>query len=235
MGHFGKRPIRLAFFLFVLPALLLNYVGQGALILRLPEAAENPFYMLAPRWFIYPLIGIATAAAVVASQALISGAFSLTQQAVQLGYVPRVTVVHTSEREPGQIYVPEVNAALMIGTLLLVVTFRSAGALAAAYGIAVTGTMVVTSVLFAVVARGRWGWPLRYVLLLAAGFLVIDLAFLGANVVKIAAGGWVPLALALVLFTLMTTWKAGREILGGILRQGALPMELLLEDLKKRR
>ena len=235
MGHFGRRPIRLAFFVFVLPALLLNYFGQGALILRVPEAAANPFYMLAPRWFLYPLIGIATAAAIVASQALISGAFSLTQQAVQLGYVPRVTIVHTSAREPGQIYVPEVNAALMVGCLVLVVTFRSAGALAAAYGIAVTGTMVVTTILFAVVARGRWRWPVWKVLALTAGFLAIDVAFLGANVVKVAAGGWVPLLLALVLFTLMTTWKTGRELLAGILRQGALPIELLLDDLRKRR
>jgi KUP system potassium uptake protein len=235
MGHFGRRPIRLAFFGFVLPALLLNYFGQGALILRVPEAATNPFYMLAPRWFLYPLIAIATAAAVIASQALISGAFSLTHQAVQLGYVPRVTIVHTSAREPGQIYVPEVNAALMVGCLVLVVTFRSAGALAAAYGIAVTGTMVVTTILFAVVARGRWRWPVWKVLALTASFLAIDVAFLGANVVKVAAGGWVPLLLALVLFTLMTTWKKGRELLAGILTQGALPMELLLDDLRKRR
>ena len=234
LGHFGKRPIRLAFFLFVLPALLLNYFGQGALILRVPEAAENPFYMLAPKWFLYPLIVIANAAAIVASQALISGAYSLTQQAVQLGYIPRVTVVHTSKRETGQIYVPEVNTALMLGCLTLVVTFRSAGALAAAYGIAVTGTMVITTVLFAIVARGRWGWPRRNVALLTAGFLVVDLAFFAANAVKIVAGGWVPLALALVFFTLMTTWKAGRELLAGILRQGTLPMELLLDDLERR-
>ena len=234
MGHFGKKPIRLAFFLFVLPALLLNYFGQGAILLRVPGAAENPFYMLAPRWFLYPLIGISTAAAVVASQALISGAYSLTQQAVQLGYIPRVTIVHTSERERGQIYIPEVNTALMVGCLTLVLTFRSAGALAAAYGIAVTGTMVITTVLFAVVARGRWGWPLWRVLLLTAAFLVVDLAFLGANVVKIAAGGWVPLALGLALFTLMATWKRGRELLGGLLRQGAMPLELLLEDLARR-
>jgi KUP system potassium uptake protein len=235
MGHFGKRPIRLAFFLFVLPALLLNYVGQGALILRVPAAAENPFYMLAPRWFLYPLIGIATAAAIVASQALISGAFSLTQQAVQLGYVPRVTIVHTSEREAGQIYVPEVNSALMVGCLLLVVSFRTAGALAAAYGIAVTGTMVITTLLFAVIARGRWGWPLWRVVLLTGGFVTIDVAFFGANVVKIAAGGWVPVALALALYTLLSTWKAGRATLGDILRQGALPMDLLLGDLERRR
>jgi len=235
LGHFGKRPIRLAFFAFVLPALLLNYFGQGALILRVPAAAENPFYLLAPKWFLYPLLGIANAAAIVASQALISGAYSLTQQAVQLGYIPRVTIVHTSKQEAGQIYIPEVNSALMIGCLTLVVTFRSAGALAAAYGIAVTGTMVITTVLFAIVARNRWGWSKRNVALLTAGFLIVDLAFFAANAVKIVAGGWVPLALAVVFFTLMTTWKAGRELLAGILRQGALPMELLLDDLKRRR
>ena len=235
LGHFGKRPIRLAFFAFVLPALLLNYFGQGALILRVPAAAENPFYLLAPKWFLYPLLGIANAAAIVASQALISGAYSLTQQAVQLGYIPRVTIVHTSKQEAGQIYIPEINSALMIGCLTLVVTFRSAGALAAAYGIAVTGTMVITTVLFAIVARNRWGWSKRNVALLTAGFLIVDLAFFAANAVKIVAGGWVPLALAVVFFTLMTTWKAGRELLAGILRQGALPMELLLDDLKRRR
>ena len=235
MGHFGRRPIRLAFFAFVLPALLLNYFGQGALLLRVPEAAENPFYMLAPRWFLYPLIGIATAAAVVASQALISGAFSLTQQAVQLGYVPRVTIVHTSKREAGQIYIPEVNRALMVGCLALVVGFRGAGALAAAYGIAVTGTMLITTVLFAVVARGRWGWPAWRVAALTAAFLAVDAAFFAANAVKIAAGGWVPLALAAVLFTVMITWKRGRAVLSDILRQGALPMELLLEDVERRR
>jgi KUP system potassium uptake protein len=235
LGHFGKRPIRLAFFAFVLPALLLNYFGQGALILRVPAAAENPFYLLAPTWFLYPLLGIANAAAIVASQALISGAYSLTQQAVQLGYIPRVTIVHTSKQEAGQIYIPEVNSALMIGCLTLVVTFRSAGALAAAYGIAVTGTMVITTILFAIVARNRWGWSTRNVALLTAGFLIVDLAFFAANAVKIVAGGWVPLALAFVFFTLMTTWKAGRELLAGLLRQGALPMELLLDDLKRRR
>jgi KUP system potassium uptake protein len=235
IGHFGKRPIRLAFFAVVLPALLLNYFGQGALVLRLPEAAENPFYMLAPRWFLYPLLGIANAAAIVASQALISGAFSLTRQAVQLGYIPRVTIIHTSKQEPGQIYIPEINAALMVGCLALVVGFRSAGALAAAYGIAVTGTMVITSVLFAFVARGRWGWPMRNVVLLTVAFLVVDVAFFAANAGKIAAGGWVPLVLAVVFFTLMTTWKRGRELLAGILRQGTLPMELLLEDVQRRR
>jgi KUP system potassium uptake protein len=234
MGHFGKRPIRLAFLLAVLPALLLNYLGQGALILRDPAAAANPFYQLAPRWFLYPLIGIAAAAAIVASQALISGAFSLTQQAVQLGYVPRVTIIHTSEREAGQIYIPEVNTALMVGCLVLVLTFRSAGALAAAYGIAVTGTMVITTLLFAVVARGRWGWPLWKVASLTMAFLVVDAAFFSANIVKIVAGGWVPLALATALFILMTTWKTGRKHLDALLKQGALPLELLLDDIAQR-
>jgi KUP system potassium uptake protein len=234
MGHFGRRPIRLAFLVIVLPALLLNYLGQGALILRDPSTVANPFYQLAPRWFLYPLIGIAASAAIVASQALISGAFSLTQQAVQLGYIPRVTIIHTSERESGQIYIPEVNVALMVGSLALVLTFKSAGALAAAYGIAVTGTMIITTVLFAVVARGRWGWPLWRVAGLSAAFLVVDGAFFGANIVKIAVGGWVPLALALVLFVLMTTWKSGRHLLQVRLRQGALPLELLLEDIARR-
>ncbi len=234
MGHFGKRPIRLAFFAAVLPALLLNYFGQGALILRDPAAAANPFFMLAPRWFLFPLIGIATTAAIVASQALISGAYSLTQQAVQLGYVPRVTIVHTSEHEAGQIYVPEVNIALMVGCLALVVTFKTAGALAAAYGIAVTGTMSITTLLFAVVAYRRWQWPLWTVLLLTGSFLTIDLAFFGANLVKIVAGGWVPLVLASVLFMLMLTWKQGRSRLVSIMKQGALPLELLLSDLARR-
>jgi KUP system potassium uptake protein len=235
MGHFGKKPIRLAFFAFVLPSLLINYFGQAALMLRVPGSAANPFYLLAPRWFLYPLLVIATAAAIVASQALISGAFSLTHQAVQLGYVPRTTIVHTSKRDPGQIYVPDVNTALMVGCLALVVTFRSAGALAAAYGIAVTGTMVITSLLFAVVARQRWGWPMRNVVLLTAAFLVVDLAFFGANIVKFVEGGWVPLALAIVLFTLMTTWKTGRSILAGIMRRGSLPMDMLLADIGARR
>jgi KUP system potassium uptake protein len=234
MGHFGRKPIRIAFFLAVLPALLLNYFGQGALILRTPGAAENPFFLLAPRWFLYPLIAISTAAAIVASQALISGAFSLTRQAVQLGYLPRVTIVHTSKKEAGQIYIPEVNTALMVGCLALVLGFRSAGALAAAYGIAVTGTMVITTALFAVVARGRWGWSLGHVAALTILFMCIDLAFLGANVLKIVNGGWVPLAVAAVLFVVMTTWKTGRANLAALLRQGALPMELLLEDLKRR-
>src|SRR5688500_11942395 len=208
MGHFGRKPIRLAFFMLVFPALLLNYFGQGALVLRDAAAVANPFYLLAPRWFLYPLLVIATLAAIVASQALISGAFSLAHQSVQLGYSPRLTLVHTSREEYGQIYVPEVNKALMVGTLLIVLAFRSSGALGAAYGIAVTGTMSITTILFAVVARTRWGWPIWRVLALSAFFLSFDLAFLGANALKIARGGWVPLAIAIAILTLMTTWQA---------------------------
>ena len=235
IGHFGKRPIRLAFAVLVLPALLLNYFGQGALLLRSPEAIANPFYLLAPRWFLYPLLVIATLAAIVASQALISGAFSLAQQSVQLGYSPRLTIVHTSEEEHGQIYVPEVNKALMVGTLLIVLGFRSSGALGAAYGIAVTGTMVVTTLLFAAVARTRWQWPLWRVAGLAAFFLTFDLAFLSANALKIERGGWVPLAIGVAILTLMTTWKRGREILADIMRRSSMPLDLLLTDIGRRR
>lgn len=234
LGHFGRKPIRLAFFGLVLPALLLNYFGQGALILRSPEAVANPFYLLAPRAFLYPLLVIATAAAIVASQALISGAFSLARQSVQLGYTPRLTIIHTSEREHGQIYVPEINMALMLGTLAIVVGFKSTGALGAAYGIAVTGTMSITTILFAVIARSRWGWPMWKVIGLAALFLSFDLAFLGANLLKIRHGGWVPLAIAIGVFTLMTTWKRGRELVTGIMQRASLPLELLLQDLRRK-
>jgi KUP system potassium uptake protein len=234
MGHFGRRPIKLAFFSLVLPALLLNYFGQGALLLRVPAAVENPFYLLAPRWALYPLLLVATLAAIVASQALISGVFSLAQQAVQLGLSPRTTIVHTSAREHGQIYVPQINALLMVGTLLIVVGFKSSGALASAYGIAVTGTMVITTLLFAVVARSRWGWPLWRVIALTEVFLAFDLAFLGANALKIVEGGWVPLAIALGVLTLMTTWKLGRETLYEIMRGRSLPIELLLSEIERR-
>jgi KUP system potassium uptake protein len=235
IGHFGKKPIRLAFFALVLPALLLNYFGQGALLLRTPSAVTNPFYLLAPRWFLYPLLIVATLAAIVASQALISGAFSLAQQSVQLGYSPRLTIVHTSESEHGQIYVPEVNKALMIGTLLIVLGFRSSDALGAAYGIAVTGTMAITTMLFAVIARTRWNWPLWQVIGLAACFFTFDFAFLGANTLKIAQGGWVPLAIAASILTLMTTWKRGREILADIMHRSSMPLELLLSDLGRKK
>ncbi len=231
LGHFGKKPIRIAFFALVLPSLLLNYFGQGALLLRDPAAVANPFYFLAPRWFLIPLLVIATLAAIVASQALISGAFSLARQSVQLGYSPRLTIVHTSEREHGQIYVPEVNTALMIGTLLIVLAFQSSGALGAAYGIAVTGTMAITTILFSVIARVRWKWPMWRVVAITAFFLAFDLAFLGANALKIQRGGWVPLAIAMAILTVMTTWKTGRDLLGGLMRQATLPLDLFLDDI----
>jgi len=231
MGHFGKKPIRLAWFWAVFPCLLLNYFGQGALVLRDPSAVVNPFYLLAPRVLLYPLIGVATIAAIIASQALISGAFSLTQQCVQLGYSPRVTIVHTSAREAGQIYIPEINHALMVGCLLVVLGFQSSSALGAAYGIAVTGTMAITSVLFVVVAASRWNWPLWRAYSLGAAFLVVDLAFLGANALKIGHGGWVPLAIAVALFTLMTTWKRGRDILRERLKDITMPLQTFLESL----
>ena len=233
MGHFGKRPIRLAFLALVLPALLLNYFGQGALLLRRPDAVANPFYLLAPQWALYPLLLIATLAAIVASQALISGVFSLARQAVQLGFSPRMTIVHTSEHEHGQIYVPQVNTLLAAGTLLIVAGFKSSSALGAAYGIAVTGTMGITTLLFAVVARTRWEWPMWRVVALAGFFLLFDLAFLGANALKIVQGGWVPLAVALALLTLMTTWKAGREALYDVMRGRSLPIDLLLGQIER--
>ncbi len=231
MGHFGRKPIRAAWFWLVLPALLLNYFGQGALILGNPAAADNPFYMLAPRALLYPLITIATIAAVIASQALISGAFSLTQQCIQLGYSPRMSIKHTSAKEYGQIYVPEVNFALAFGTLVVVLGFQSSTALGAAYGIAVTGTMTITTILFFVIAAHRWQWPMWKVASLTALFLAVDLSFLGANVIKIAHGGWVPVVMAMTLFLLMTTWKRGRLILRERLKDIAMPLDTLMISL----
>jgi KUP system potassium uptake protein len=233
MGHFGKRPIRLAWFLAALPMLMLNYFGQGALLLRDNAAASNPFYLLAPAGFQWPMLIIATLAAIVASQALISGVYSLTQQSVQLGYSPRMQIVHTSEKQAGQIYIPEINKALMVGCLVLVVAFRNSSALSAAYGIAVTGAMSITSVLFGVVARTRWGWPPLRVGALVGGFLLIDLSFLSANAVKLWHGGWVPLALAVGIYLLMSTWKRGRTQLGAIQEAGALPLDLFLQGLDR--
>jgi len=231
MGHFGKRPIRLAWFLLVLPALLANYFGQGALILREPASAVNPFYLLAPTALQYPLIGLATIATIIASQALISGAFSLTQQSVQLGYSPRVQIIHTSHQETGQIFVPEVNRALGLGCILVVLAFRSSSALAAAYGIAVTGTMAITTILFYVLARTHWQWSILRAGALSAFFLIIDLAFFSANMLKIFEGGWVPLAIALGMFTLMTTWQRGRLIVKSLLVDASIPLDTLLKDL----
>jgi len=233
MGHFGRSPIRLVWFGLVFPALVLNYFGQGALVLRVPDAVQNPFYLLAPRHLLYPLIAIATLATVVASQALISGAFSLTQQAVQLHYSPRVSIIHTSRAEVGQIYIPAVNMALLMGCLLLVLGFKSSSALAAAYGIAVTGTMAITSVLFYVIARERWQWSVWRAGALAGVFLTIDLAFFGANIVKTARGGWLPIAIATAIFLIMTTWNRGRELLQGILAQAALPLDRFISEVRR--
>jgi KUP system potassium uptake protein len=234
MGHFGKRPIRAAWFAVVFPALLINYFGQGALLLERGSSVQNPFYELAPSWALYPVVGIATAAAVVASQALISGAFSITHQAVQLGYFPRVTVIHTSEEAEGQIFIPEVNRALMVLCVALTLGFQSADALASAYGIAVTGTMSITSLLFYALARRIWGFSVLAAGALVGVFLAFDLAFLGANLVKLGHGGWVPLAVAAVMFAVMTTWKRGRAELHARLADSVLPIEEFLADVEKR-
>jgi KUP system potassium uptake protein len=225
MGHFGKRPIRIAWFALVLPALLLNYFGQGALLIANPKAAEQPFFLLAPEWALLPLVALATAAAIIASQALISGAFSLTRQAIQLGYCPRLDIEHTSSHEIGQVYVPQVNWALMVSTILIVIGFGSSSALAAAYGIAVTLTMVITAVLLHIVATERWHWPPAVAFMVTGVFLTVDLAFFGANVLKILHGGWLPLVIGTVLFTLMTTWKTGRRIVAERLTARAVPLE----------
>ena len=224
MGHFGARPIRVAWFAVVLPALLLNYFGQGARLLHAPET-RNPFFELAPAWALLPLVVLATAAAIIASQALISGAFSLTRQAIQLGYAPRLTVEHTSSWEMGQIYVPQVNWFLAIGTILIVINFRSSGALAAAYGIAVAMTMIITALLIHVIAVERWRWPLPAAIAMTTTFLVIDLTFFSANLLKVLQGGWLPIAIGITLFTLMTTWKTGRRIVAERLMARAYPLE----------
>ena len=231
MGHFGRKPIRLAWVGLVLPALILNYFGQGALLLAHPEAIASPFYHLAPDWALYPLVALATAATVIASQAVISGAYSITHQAIQLGYAPRMRVQHTSHRERGQIYLPGVNWALFLAVVALVVSFGSSTNLAAAYGIAVTGTMIITTLLVYVVARRQWGWgPVRGGLILGA-FLAVDLAFFGANLTKIADGGWFPLVFAAGVFLLMTTWKRGRELLKQRRDRDALPLAAFVESL----
>jgi KUP system potassium uptake protein len=235
IGHFGVRPIRLAWFTIALPALLLNYFGQAAFILGDPTGAENPFYRMAPSWGLYPLVGLAAAAAVIASQAVITGAFSLTLQAVQLGYCPRVTIFHTSHAQIGQIYIPAVNWALMLACIWLVLGFDSSSNLAAAYGVAITITMVITTLLFFVLERTRWHWPLWLAIPVTAFFLVIDLAFFGANVVKIHHGGWFPLAVAAAVFTLMSTWRRGRQIIYERLRERLLPLEEFLDQLETRR
>lgn len=236
MGHFGRTPIRFGWFVFVFPALLLNYFGQGALILEQGQSAlQNPFYAMAPGWALYPLVGLATLATVIASQALISGAYSLTQQAIQLGYLPRTQISHTSEKTAGQIFVGQVNQALMLGCLALVLIFRHSSNLAAAYGVAVTGAMLTTSALFLRVARVRWNWKMPYAVAVVGVFLTVDLSFFSANVNKIVHGGWIPIAIAAVLFAVMTTWKRGRQLLSAELVKLALPLPKFFGEILKRK
>ena len=231
MGHFGRRPIQFGWFVLVFPCLLLNYFGQAALVLHSPEARINPFFLLAPAWGLLPLVVLATMATVIASQAVIAGAFSITRQAVLLGYLPRIGVNHTSSDEIGQIYVPIVNVCLLAATLWLVLEFRSSSNLAAAYGIGVSMTMVIATLLMFFVTREVWGWKLGYCLAAIVPLLCIDLCLFGANILKIAHGGWFPLLIGVVIFTLMATWQRGREILAERLRAGLLPLESYIHDL----
>ena len=231
MGHFGKKPIQFAWFTLVLPALVLNYFGQGALLIRNPGAIAQPLYHMAPPWGLYPLVVLATAATVIASQALISGAFSLTLQAVQLGYLPRIEIDHTSEQTSGQVYVPVVNWLLAVACIGLVIGFQSSSQLAAAYGVAVTLTMVITALLLYVVARERWHWPFLWSSLLCAGFLAIDGAFFMANMFKIPHGGWFPLVIGALGFIVMTTWKRGRDLLDSKLHASDIPIETFMKRL----
>jgi len=233
MGHFGKRPIRLAWFGFVLPALLLNYFGQGALLLHDADAAHNPFYRLAPEWALYPMVVLSTVATVIASQAVISGAFSVTRQAIQLGYAPRMNIRHTSEREIGQIYIPFINWALLTGVLALVLGFKSSSHLAAAYGIAVTATMAIDTVLAFVVVRSLWGWNWGITIAGILAFLTIDLAFLGANAIKFFQGGWFPVLIGIAVFTLLATWKRGREVMRDRLQDLTLTLEPFIASLNR--
>lgn len=234
MGHFGARPMRLAWFGMVLPALLLSYLGQGALIIDDPAAAVNPFYRLSPRWMLLPLVGLATAAAVIASQALISGAYSLTMQAIQLGYLPRLAIEHTSERERGQIFISQVNWALMVACVALVFGFRTSSNLAAAYGMAVTLTMLITTLLFHFAAQRLWKWGFWTTLAITVPAFLIEVAFFAANSLKIIHGGWFPLAVGLLVFTLMTTWRTGRRLLWQRVRTTALPTAQFLESISRR-
>jgi KUP system potassium uptake protein len=231
LGHFGHRAIQIAWFSVAFPCLLLNYFGQGALLLRDPGAAENPFYHLAPRWALYPLIALATAATIIASQAVISGAFSLTRQAVQLGYSPRLKIEHTSSREIGQIYVPLVNWGLMLLTCVLVLGFETSSHLAGAYGVALSALMLITTLMFYVMSREVWRWSFARAAAVAGLFLCVDLPFFAANALKIRYGGWVPLAIAALVFMLMTTWKDGRHVLAKRMQEKTVALKMLLADL----
>jgi KUP system potassium uptake protein len=235
MGHFGAKPIRLAWFCIVFPGLILNYLGQGALLLEDPTAAESPFYRMAPEWALYPLVGLATLAAIIASQALISGAFSITRQATMLGFFPRVRIEHTSAAEIGQIYVPTINWFLMTACVAVVLGFKSSSNLAAAYGIAVTATMVITTCLSFVVARFSWNWNLPAAIGITLLFGIPDLAFLSATLVKVEQGGWFPLLMGASVFLLMSTWKRGRQLLGRRMLEGIVPLQDFYELLRVER
>ena len=231
MGHFGRHPIRLAWFIFVLPALTLNYFGQGALIISNPENIKNPFYLMAPEFLVIPLIVLATLAAIIASQAVITGAFSVSRQALQLGFLPRMHVEHTSENQEGQIYLPRINWLLMIAVMALVVTFKSSGNLAGAYGIAVTGDMVISTLLASFVFYEVWKWNSAKTLIFMAIFLIIDFAFFSANILKIPDGGWFPILIGSVIFVLMTTWKKGRALLYKILKGEAIEINSFISSI----
>ena len=233
LGHFGRQPIRRAWFFVVLPCLVLNYFGQGALITHNPLAAKNPFFLMAPSWMLTPLVILATLSTVIASQALITGVFSITMQAVQLGYIPRVLIEHTSAKEFGQIYVKSMNRMLMIACILLVIFFKTSSNLAAAYGIAVTTTMGVTTILFYLVARQKWRWSKLKAGTICGFFLIVDLSFWGANLVKVLDGGWVPLAVGVLIFIMMTTWKKGRKLLGQRIRDEVIPLSLFLDKIDR--
>ena len=235
MGHFGRKPIQLAWVAFVLPALALNYFGQGALLLSDPEAIENPFFLLAPDWLRLPLVILATAATIIASQAMISGAFSIARQCVQLGFVPRLEVRHTSETEQGQIYMPQVNMMLLIGVIILVLEFKNSDSLAAAYGLAVTGTFLATSCLAMLVFRRAYGWPLVLVVAVFGPLLLLDLAYFISTALKIPEGGYVPLLLGIATFTLMLTWRQGRDLLFARFRQDSLPLKSFIARLPQSR
>jgi KUP system potassium uptake protein len=231
LGHFGRKPIQHGWFLIVLPALLLNYFGQGALLLREPGSLEHIFYYMAPRWFLTPLVMLATYATVIASQAVISGAFSLTSQAVQLGYSPRLAILQTSSQEIGQVYVPATNRMLLVGTLALLLIFRESGALAGAYGVAVSSTMLLTTLLLYPVTRELWGWSKPAALAMIVAFLIPDTLFLSANLTKIGSGGWVPLLVAATVYMLMRVWENGRGELSGLLKEAGVPEDVFLSDI----
>jgi KUP system potassium uptake protein len=231
MGHFGRGPVRLAWFGLVFPALVLNYFGQGALLIADPAALQNPFYLLVPGWALYPMVALATSATVIASQATISGAYSITKQAIQLGFLPRMNIQHTSASVMGQIYIPTVNWLLLVAVMAAVIGFGSSSELASAYGVAVTATMLVDTVLTFFVIRYGWGYPLALCLAATGFFLIVDVAFFSATLLKIAEGGWFPLAIGAAVFTFMTTWRRGREIMFERLRASTVPLGPFLESL----